>query len=166
MKQRSEFKAPWSAGLWGISLIASLVVLGMPIFIANSEIKSYVSPFFVPLLILIWLLTLLYTVRGYRLEKGRLFIRRLFWDTPVSLDGFQSAQLIGGDVVKGSIRLFGNGGLFAFCGWFWNRSMGRYRMWVTDTKRLVLIQCAGRKMVVSPDDPQEFVKAVERIRDA
>ncbi|MGV3753832.1 MAG: PH domain-containing protein [Verrucomicrobiota bacterium] len=118
------------------------------------------SPVFAPLLTLIWLITLLYTVRGYRLEKGQLFVHRLLWETPVPLDGLQSAQVINSNVIKGSLRLFGNGGLFAFCGWFWNRELGRYRMWVTDTKRLVLIRCGERTLVVSPDDPQEFVRVL------
>ena len=36
--------------------------------------------------------------------------------------------------MKGSIRVFGKGGLFAFTGFYWSRTIGRYRAYVMDPK--------------------------------
>jgi len=61
--------------------------------------------------------------------------------------------------VSFSIRLFGNGGLFAGTGIFWNRSYGVYRAYVTSARLadLVLVETAERRILVSPMDPAEFV---------
>ena len=58
-----------------------------------------------------------------------------------------------------SIRLCGNGGLFAGTGLFWNRAYGVYRSYVTSdrTADLVLVETAGRKILISPEHPDEFV---------
>lgn len=160
MKPRSEFKAPWSASLRIMTLLASALMLGMPVFLTVVVKESRAAPFLGPLLLLLWFIPLLYQVRGYRVERRVLFIRRLLWETRIELDDLETVELIEAEVIRGSVRVFGNGGLFAFCGWFWNRSLGRYRMWVTDTKRLVLIRCGDRRLVVSPDKPQEFMAAL------
>lgn len=119
MKARSEFKAQWSASLRIMTLLASAVMLGMP-----------------------------------------LFLTVVVKETRIELDDLETVELIEAEAIRGSVRVFGNGGLFAFCGWFWNRSLGRYRMWVTDARRLVLIRCGDRRLVVSPDNPQEFMAAL------
>lgn len=164
MKLRSEFKAPWSSSLSIMTLLASAVMLGMPVFLAVVVKETRIAPYISPLLLLLWFIPLLYMVRGYRVERQVLFIRRLFWETRIELDDMESVELIGAEAIRGSIRLFGNGGLFAFCGWFQNRELGRYRMWVTDAKRLVLIRCVNRRLVVSPDDPAAFKAALEAVQ--
>jgi hypothetical protein len=62
--------------------------------------------------------------------------------------------------MKGSIRIFGNGGLFSFSGSFRNRKLGSYRAYVTDVKNAVVIKLPSGVLVVSPDSPDRFVDAV------
>ncbi|GMU68144.1 MAG: hypothetical protein AMXMBFR37_04770 [Steroidobacteraceae bacterium] len=61
------------------------------------------------------------------------------------------------DDARGSLRLWGNSGLFAITGWFWNRRLGRFRMFATDLSRAVLLEFARRKVLVTPHDPQAFI---------
>jgi hypothetical protein len=58
-----------------------------------------------------------------------------------------------------SIRLWGNGGLFAGTGIFWNGTWGIFRAYVTTCKResMVIVETATGKVVVSPDDRSEFI---------
>ena len=49
-------------------------------------------------------------------------------------------------------------------GCFWNRKLGRYRAYVTDPKRAVVLRFDDRVVVVSPDCPAEFVAAVSKTR--
>ena len=58
------------------------------------------------------------------------------------------------------LRLFGNGGLFSYHGWFWNRRLGRYRLYATDPERAVVLRFARRTIVVSPGEPAAFVRAL------
>ncbi len=62
--------------------------------------------------------------------------------------------------MAGSLRIAGNGGLFSFTGWFWSRRLGRYRAFVTDPARSVVLKFSDRTVVVSPDVPEEFVAAL------
>jgi hypothetical protein len=56
-----------------------------------------------------------------------------------------------------SLRLFGNGGLLSYSGYFWNRKTGRYRAFATDPSRAVVLSYRKRKIIITPDDPQRFI---------
>jgi len=60
--------------------------------------------------------------------------------------------------MRGSIRLFGNGGLFSFSGFFRNQALGIYRAYVTDPALTVVLVFAERTLVISPVQPEAFVK--------
>jgi hypothetical protein len=104
--------------------------------------------------------TALFTIRGYRLEGRQLLVDRLLWSTRVPLDGLDAAEIVP-DAMRRSVRLFGNGGLFAFAGWFRNRRLGTYRAFATDPSRSVVLRFPNRRVVVTPDDPQGFAEALE-----
>ncbi len=109
----------------------------------------------------------LFTVRGYSVAPGVLLVHRLFWATAISLVGLEAVNFEPG-VMRWSLRTWGNGGLFAFCGHYWNRRLGSFRAFVTDLKNTVVLRLPGRSVVISPDAPEQFVyeiwKAQERIR--
>lgn len=98
-------------------------------------------------------------VRGFEVVRGELRVRRLLWTTAVPLTGLVR---VAADprLLAGSLRVFGNGGLFSFSGCFRNREVGPYRAFVTDWTRAVVLYVPGRAVVVSPADPAAFVRAV------
>ena len=59
------------------------------------------------------------------------------------------------------LRLWGNGGLFAATGIFWNQAYGVYRAYVTSARYqdYVLVETRTRKVLISPENPAEFVAA-------
>lgn len=59
-----------------------------------------------------------------------------------------------------TLRLWGNGGLFAGTGIFWNRKWGIFRAYVTTSSRdnLLLILTQTHKVLISPDDPDELIR--------
>lgn len=63
--------------------------------------------------------------------------------------------------VPGGIRLWGNGGLFAGTGIFWNKSYGIFRAYVTSSRKedLVLVDTAKGKVVITPEDPDRFIES-------
>jgi len=63
--------------------------------------------------------------------------------------------------MKGSIRVFGNGGFFAFTGFYWSRTIGRYRAYVMDPKQSVVLRLERRQFSVSPDHPENFIAIVK-----
>ena len=59
------------------------------------------------------------------------------------------------------LRLWGNGGLFAATGIFWNPAYGVYRAYVTSARYqdYVLVATRTQKVLISPENPAEFVNA-------
>ena len=58
------------------------------------------------------------------------------------------------------LRLWGNGGLFAGTGIFWNQAYGVFRAYVTSARYqdYVLVETRTRKVLISPENPEEFVR--------
>jgi hypothetical protein len=59
------------------------------------------------------------------------------------------------------LRLWGNGGLFAGTGIFWNPAYGVYLAYVTSARYqdYVLVETRTQKILISPENPAGFVKA-------
>lgn len=151
---RPRFRAPWGRELMVMSGI-SLFVVGVPTFS-----QWYQGHFVIgSVLLAILLIPITLTVRGYEVAPRELRIRRLCWDTRWPIDGLAGARLRP-DVMAGSWRIWGNGGMFGFTGRFSNAALGRYRAYVTDHKRTVVLDTPQGILVVSPDRPERFIAAV------
>lgn len=101
-----------------------------------------------------------FSVRGYSVVGGQLLVHRLGWVTRFDLGRLQSAEFSPGAML-GSLRTFGNGGLFAFTGHFRNAAIGSYRAFATDSARTVVLDFGSERVVVTPDRPAEFVAALD-----
>lgn len=58
-----------------------------------------------------------------------------------------------------TLRLWGNGGLFAGTGIFWNKRYGLFKAYVTTGKRshLVLVETPADRVIISPENPDIFL---------
>ena len=152
------FRAPWSRELVVMSAIGSAVI-GVPLVIQLSRGLVVVPIMLLTLLSII----VLHCVRGYELDAGELRIRRLLWDTRWPIDATAKAQ-VRPNAMKGSWRIWGNGGLFAVTGRFSGSGLGRYHAFVTDAARTVVITSQTGVVVVSPDRPEEFAATLDQLR--
>jgi hypothetical protein len=109
--------------------------------------------------VLIFGITSLFAVRGYRITPHELGVRRLLWWTRLSLRDLRAAE-VDPEAMKGALRKAGNGGYLALTGWFWSRRLGHFRALVTDPQRGVVLRFKERLLVVSPEDPEAFVQAL------
>lgn len=157
--------APWSGFLKGISIAVTLLLLGVSWLVA-ATVPIHALPGLRTLTVALPLVILLaavpFVVRDYEVRDGVLHVRRLFWTTRVALGELQEAT-IDPQACAGSIRLFGNGGLFSFSGWFRNAKLGRYRAFVTDWQRAVVLRAANCTVVLSPADPAGFVRNLQAV---
>lgn len=149
-----NYKAPWSRSLIIISSLATVLLVGITIGTVWSGREALPWPALLPLAIVCG--GALFTIRGYTVTSEAILVHRLFWTTRLPLAGLQSAQFEP-DSMRSSIRTFGNGGLFSFTGFFYNKALGAYRAFVTDPHRAVVLHFPKRTVVVSPDSPEEFV---------
>lgn len=163
---RCEYSAPWGRA---IRIITPLTVILVLLATAGLVAAALFDPRTPRWALLLGLATLggvlavpgLFLVRGYRLEGGdQLVILRPFHVTRLSLSGLLAAELRP-EAFKGLVLRAGNGGLGGFIGWFWSRSLGGFRAWVTDPERCVLLRFTDRRVIISPDDPTAFIAALE-----
>jgi len=161
----AEFSAPWSRSL-RLATVGSVAVLLIVIlaglFMGPRHLLLWrVAMVGVPALVLAGALP--FMVRGYVLTEEQIEVRRLGWSTVLPLAGLVAVT---GEPegLRGSLRLFGNGGLFGISGWFWNRRIGRFRAYATDPSRVVLLAYRdGKKVVVTPHDVQHFIVRVRTL---
>ena len=162
----SSFAAPWGRSLKVMSLVATLLLGGVALLEAVVLPRDllggwpWLAGTFLPLAILA--LSLLFVVRGYSLSPGYLHVQRLLWQTAVPLDSLRAAWA-SPEATSGSLRLFGNGGLYSITGGFRNSRLGRYRAFVTDPRLAVVLDFGDRKAVVTPDSPAAFLAALQLV---
>ncbi len=147
----THFRAPWGTKLWAVTLvILAIVVYGV---VTSGPPTSLV-------LVGVTLLAAAFMVRGYSVVDGKLLVHRLGWSTKFDLANLEAAEF-SPHATMGSIRVMGVGGLFGFIGSFRNELLGMYRAYATDSTNTVVLDFGGSKVVVTPDNPAEFVAALE-----
>ncbi|MBE7382121.1 MAG: hypothetical protein F6J95_011990 [Leptolyngbya sp. SIO1E4] len=161
MPDNAFFKAPWGKTLRTLTGLTCLLLLGivlLGLFTGPSAEMVWVTLMvLMPLGILAT--SALFTVRGYTLTQQTLQIQRLMWANAMSLADLQSAH-VEPKAMNNSLRLWGNGGLFAFTGYFRNQKLGRYQAFATDLEQTVVLTFPNRKIVLSPHSPDEFVNSI------
>lgn len=158
MNSRTVFKAPWSRSLkWttglSVTLLVLLAVFGLvmgPRYLLIWTLGMVVMP------LTVLTTGALFMIRGFELAPGKLLVQRLGWRSSLDLSGLTAVE-VDPEAMKGSLRTFGNGGLFAFAGAYWNRRLGHYRVFATDPSRAVVLRFGPKTVVVTPDDPEAFV---------
>ena len=157
----TRFSAPWSNTLIATSTVFSLLLVGIALLgllVGPTRNPLWLGSM-VGLPLAIVLITALLSIRGYALEGGTLYVLRPAWRTPIPLTALTQAEVVPGAMAK-SIRIWGNGGLFAFSGYFYNAALGQYRAYVTDPRRTVVLTLPTGKLVLSPAQPSDFINAV------
>ncbi|HBG26109.1 MAG: hypothetical protein A2Y10_00515 [Planctomycetes bacterium GWF2_41_51] len=163
MNNEIRFKAPWGP-LLIISTSACIIFLvGISIIGINTGPKHNIGWILgmvvLPLAILI--ISSFFIIRGYVLtDNNTLVIQRLGWDTKIDLAELTSAEVDKTAMAK-SIRTFGNGGMFCFAGLFYNKRLGTYRAFATDLRKCVVLRFTNRIIVVTPDEPENFVMKIK-----
>lgn len=155
------FKAPWGLPLKAITSGVSCLLFGISVYslwqMLNGSAATTLLTILMPLVILA--VCSLFTVRGYTISMNQLIIHRLGWSNAIELSNLLTADFVPG-VMQGSRRTFANGGLFAFVGNFYAGDLGAYRAYVTDGMKAVVLKFTDQTIVVSPDEPEEFIAAV------
>lgn len=164
MDEVRTYRAPWGRLLklaTGLAFVVCLGVIGVGLtFFPHTRPVERWTMCLLPLSVLVC--SAPFMVRGYSVTGDGLIIHRLGWDTFQSLENLVSATP-DPEAMKNSLRLWGNGGLFAFCGLFRNHKLGNYRAYATDHARSVVLQFTDRVIVVTPDDPQQFADEISQM---
>ncbi len=154
------YKAPWGRTLIVVSGLATLfclmITFGLP-FLAGAKPDAAWEKWarWLPLTLIFG--CALFAIRGYSISSDAILIHRLFWTTRLPRKDLQSADFVPRAMRK-SLRTCGNGGFFSFTGFYWSKSLGAYRAYVTDLQRTVVLHYNKRTVIVSPDSPEDFIR--------
>jgi hypothetical protein len=103
-----------------------------------------------------------FSIRHYEIGDGKLIVRRPFDAVQIPLGNISDVQTVDRKRLRWAVRTFGIDGLFSYTGTFWNKELGSMTWYLTRMDKAVLIvDSNGKKIVVSPDDPQKFGDAVK-----
>lgn len=154
-----HYEAPWGRALIVISVLTTVVCLGASAGGCWEAATGHQpAPLrwvaLLPLMILFG--CALFTIRGYAIGSDAILVHRLLWSTSLPRAGLESAS-IEPDAMRGGLRALGNGGGFSFSGFYYNKRLGSYRAFVTDLHRTVVLRYANRRVVLSPESPEDFV---------
>lgn len=115
------------------------------------------------LLALIFIVVYLLSPQHYIVDGKTLQVVTKFKTFNYDLEKLEKAQSVTKDEMGFLIRIFGNGGLFGYTGFFTSKHFGRMQFWVTDTNKMALLIFAGnKKIVISPKETDSFIKALKK----
>ena len=160
-----RYEMSLSGGVKLLSAVVSALVLAVPLLVWGVVPGIRLSPgaevarWAVAVLPLVILVSWGLSPKAIELEGGELRILRRAWRAA----GYRLAEV---EVVTplpprwllGAVRTFGNGGLFGFYGWYFKG--GPFRLFATRSRDLVEVRVGGRRVVVSPDEPERFVEGL------
>ncbi len=168
----NTFKAPWGKFLIVMTSIALTILLGCVVTgffgiigIITIRLDEYyllwnLLMFGIPGITIIS--TLFLMIRKYEIQGSKLLIHRLGWKKVIDLSNIETVKA-DPKAVNSSIRLFGNGGLFAFSGIYRNKELGNYRIFATDFKNNVVIKTSEKTYVITPENPETFVEKLKSL---
>jgi hypothetical protein len=156
-----HYRAPWSTSLVVLTALATMLLLGSATALLWHGKQSALGA----LLAAVWAGSLLFVIRGYTIAPDAIEVHRLLWRTRLLLRDLESVRCDPG-AMRGSLRLFGNGGLFSFTGLYRNPTLGTYRAFVTDPSRSVILRFPARTVVLSPAEPETFAQELRSTTSA
>ena len=99
---------------------------------------------------------------GYAVANDAITILRPLGSRRVQIKMLQQIHLPATHPPGVTIGLMGVQGLYGTFGSFWNKHWGKFNVYVTNQVNTVELGLTnGSRIIISPDDPQAFIQAVE-----
>lgn len=162
------FSVSWDVGMWALNLgiftfnaILTIVFL----IIVSKDPKVKIPMTFGAILIVVGtVLPAIWAPMKYIVTNNEVIIKRIGPDIIISQADICAVNCMPYDqVFSGAVRTMGCGGLFGIYGNFKSSSMGKFRAYMTRRNKLVVIATNERPFVLTPDDTEGFVTAVDRM---
>ena len=152
LPSRAEFTASYDRTTKIISTVACAVLLLPGVLTQNAIVLA--------LSVLVVGLSFAYSPRGYALRERSIFVKRLIGGVRIPLEHMREARRTTSDDFRGSIRLWGSGGMFGYYGLFRTSKLKKCWWYVTDRRNTVVVITDEKTALFSPDDVDGFLAAL------
>jgi len=144
----------------GLTVAVTLLFVG--IFAANTyrffEDGAALGLLISLLLLVTYVLCYVLRITGYSLTPDTLIIHRPANNKLINRSEIENAELLPNGLPAGTIRSFGNGGLFGYFGKFYTFKIGATTWYATRRTGMVMLHLANeKKIIITPDDAAGFV---------
>jgi len=140
-----------------IKIVTSVVfIMMLAFFVASIYINGLIIAALIMLIILVF--CYLYAPTAFEISGNRLIVYRNYGEIGFNcVTGCRAIE----EKVPFTIRLWGNGGVFAGTGIFWNKLYGVFRMYITHAKlsEFVVVETERQIIVISPENPKMFIES-------
>jgi len=142
----------WSNEVIIITLISLLLIIAAILLVvafAKGTVAEICRYIIVPLgIIAIWL-PLSFAPRYLSIDSASIRLQRLVGSVEFPLTIVHSVNPVSSTMIKGSLRLFGSGGCCGFLGIFKNKQVGKFTLYATELKNLIIVKTTGKTYVFS-----------------
>lgn len=161
-----HYPAPWGRRVWlitvAVSLLGLTIALAMPLSLPVKDSgERWLVWLSSALVLLIVGGTSLWMIRRFELTDDTLVIRRSFWTNQIPLAMIEYAEM-DNRACEGAWKTIGNDGLFAMHGRFRSKRLGKFQAYVTNPVNAVVLKVPGDTIVISPENPRQFVNELNR----
>jgi hypothetical protein len=98
--------------------------------------------------------------KGYAINDIELIIDRARKPITIPLREIQEVRTLEDGLLRHSLRLLGTSGFYGYYGLFWNRKLGKFRVYATRLNRLVAVKAGNTLYALTPDNPEDFRKTL------
>lgn len=141
----------------GAIILFALVFVLFGLFIFTEDRIALILP--IVILLAVSGFTYLYSPKGYSIENNFILVHRLAGLKKIPRSEIYEIRAISEEELGTTWRMFGNGGLFGYTGWF-STSIGKMRWYLSQRKNYVLFRLNNEGLIlISPDDVEGFLQA-------
>jgi len=159
-----RYKASFSTAAKGVTTLLYIILAALIFnnFVGEQDSSSHIDWIWVIITGLVLVVPYLLHVKNYELNSQGLKINTPLQSKNIRFEDIKSVIVCNYDQLGITIRLVGSGGVWGYFGVFYSREFGRISFNATSlTRTLVLIKGKRKKIIISPDDTESFIKGIQ-----
>lgn len=154
----------WSLEVILITVVLTILFIGLLIPMLKSDAPSQILKYSLALLLAAPIISGLFIAPlSIRIDHEKIQIRKPLASVEIPIEHVVSIKKVNFNEISDAIRTFGSGGYFGFVGYFRNKRYGKFLMYSTERKNLILIRTHDKTYVVSCRNP-DLLTAIPRPR--
>lgn len=155
----------WNAQVIVITVICMVILAGVALMTAFAATPDHIwLEYGLGVGFMVIVVTFAHTPRYLSIDRDRIVCKKMIGSVEIPVSMVISMEAIPPAVLKGSIRIFGSGGMFGYLGRFRNRAVGPYTMYATSSRNLLMVKTIARTYVFSCSKRDDFKEFFDNIK--